>query len=991
MIVAGAHASPAQLARFRREAEAVARLHHPHIIKIHDVGDHGGLPFFALEYAEGGSLARSLTGSPLPVVRAASLVETLARAVQHAHQQGIVHRDLTPGNVLLMADGTPKIADFGLAKFILGGPPATESGAVLGTPAYMAPEQASGRTREIGPATDVYALGAIFYHLLTGRPPFTAETSLDTMMQVLADEPIPPRRLQAKVPRDLETVCLKCLRKEAGKRYATAQALADDLRRFLDGRPVQARPAGLCERGLKWARRRPTVAALVAVSALAVIGGLAAIGALWRNAEARAGAVLQLAAAQKELDDRQGRLTALEREMHDAERATRRALYIRDMQLAQTAEEQEQSQRVLTLLGRFLPRDGQPDVRDFEWRYLWGLYHRERARLRGHTSPVKWAEFAPGGGELVTLASEGGMRLWDPAGGKELAPATAEADGVVGATYAAGGRLLVAGCTDGKVCAWNRPGAGGLGAPRWTFPAHAKAVVAVTVSPDGRTLATGGEDGVAALWNWEGAAADAPPTLNRRLAGHTAAVFHVVFSPDGNTLATVSGDQTGRLWDVATGRLLRTFVGESGAWVTRVVFSPKGDLMAVAEAHPFQPLATNSVRLLDTSTFRPRSSFPVKGGGWGVAFSPDGALFAYASNWGVVRVWHLPSARTTDVIHAHADRTGLVAFSPDGRTLVTGANDGLAKLWDVAPRPEPWLQAHPGGVDAVAFSPDGRRLASAGIDGLVRVWDPDARALLADLPGRFGRAKAVAFSPDGRWLVSASEDKTVRLWDTTAKAQRAVFRGHTDLVNSVAFSPDGGTIASGLKDGTVRLWDMPGAGEREVTSPRQTLTHPQDQVTGVAFSPDGATLAMACWFGGVTLYDPASGAVRTNLSAKELTGVAFSPDGRQVAAGTWAGTVEVWDVASGKPVLTLLADASPVLAVAYSPDGQTLFSTSRDEGAVKLWDVATGLERFTLKGHTSAVRGLALTRDGRLLATASTDGSVRLWPAPADTGAPERI
>jgi serine/threonine protein kinase/Flp pilus assembly protein TadD len=315
MILAGAHANAAQLTRFRAEAEAVARLQHPNIVQIHEVGEHQGLPYFSLEFVDGGSLDKQLAGHPQPAVPAARLVEKLARAMDSAHQKGIIHRDLKPANVLLAAPpapapegkqksrsrgersgssasfqgftyGEPKITDFGLAKQLESDAGHTRSGAVLGTPSYMAPEQARGAQSVIGPATDVYALGAILYEMLTGRPPFRAATAMETVNQVLAGDPVPPRRLNPKVPRDLETICLKCLEKEPRKRYAGALDLADDLRRFQDGEPIQARPTSAWERGVKWARRRPAVAALLAVSALAVFSLL--VGAFWYNARVRA-------------------------------------------------------------------------------------------------------------------------------------------------------------------------------------------------------------------------------------------------------------------------------------------------------------------------------------------------------------------------------------------------------------------------------------------------------------------------------------------------------------------------------------------------------------------------------------------------------------------------------------------------------------------------------------------------------------------------------
>jgi serine/threonine protein kinase len=364
MVLAGAAAKQEQLSRFRAEAETLACLQHPGIVQIFEIGEHEGRPYFALEYVNGGSLDKQLASTPQPPQEAAALVEKLARTMQVAHERGIVHRDLKPANILLVhAEPTPdtthhsrlstyqpKITDFGLAKQLDGDSGQTRTGQILGTPSYMAPEQATGRLTDIGAATDVYALGAILYEALTGRPPFRGATSVETLMQVTNDEPVAPTRLNPQVPRDLETVCLKALQKEIARRYRMAHDLADDLRRYLDGVPVQARPLSTWERGWKWACRRPALAGLLGVSVVAALALVGSAVSLFYSVKLQ-GALIE--AESQRQDANQQRALA------------RRYMYVAQMNLADRAAQLGHIQQVRELLQMHLPAAGEVDLRGF--------------------------------------------------------------------------------------------------------------------------------------------------------------------------------------------------------------------------------------------------------------------------------------------------------------------------------------------------------------------------------------------------------------------------------------------------------------------------------------------------------------------------------------------------------------------------------------------------------------------------------------------------
>jgi eukaryotic-like serine/threonine-protein kinase len=998
--------SRAVLARFEQERQALAMMDHPNIARVLDGGlTPGGQPFFVMELVNGLPLTKFCDEARLTPRERLELFVPVCQAVQHAHQKGIVHRDLKPANILVTlidAKPIPKVIDFGVAKALAGKltdlSMSTQFGAVVGTLEYMSPEQAGFSGVDIDTRADIYSLGVILYELLTGLRPIDARrlrqaavTEMIRMIQeeepskpstrLSTDESLPsmaalrqtePRRLMALLRGELDWVVMKCLEKKRDRRYDTASGLAREIQRYLADEPVEARPPSVGYRLNKLLRRNRGAVIAAALVFFVLLAGIAGTTFGLIRAEHRRNEAMRQrdiaekasieADAQKKIANDQRRL-ALGNATKADENARKAELRLAEGLISQAD--------ALSLTGRFddahrLYAEGYDKLVAFGGPLiaaevgLWSSYHQAAFPLlsfAGHSDKVFNVAIAPDGRSALSGSSDGTLKLWDLATGRELRTLVGGSSQVYSIAIAPDGRTALSGSADNTLKLWEL----GTGKVLRKLTGHSGLAWSVAIAPDGRTALSASSDGTLKLWDL------AKGRELRTLNGHVGYVYSVAISPDGRTALSGSLDKTLRLWEIASGKPLRTLTGHSGA-VTSVV------------------IAADSRSALSGSFDK------------------------------TVKLWDLATGELLRTFSGHSKEVTSVAISPDGRTAIAACVDGTPYQWELATGKE--LRAftgHCSWVNGVAFAPDGRTAISGGFDRTLKLWDLVTEQGPRTFTGHVNRVYSVAIARDGRTAVSGSSDNTMRLWDLATGKELRAFTGHTGIVKSVAFSPDDRTAISGSYDGTLKVWDLEtgkmvhtftGSGREndvavasdvrtalsacgktlklwDLTRGKElrTFAGHSEMITSVAVSPDGRVALSGSEDKTLRLWDLARGKeLRTLIGhSSSVSCVAIAPDNRTALSGSLDETLRLWDLASGKELRTLTGPSgSFATAIAIAPDARTAFSASNDK-TLKLWDLTSGKELRVLSAHSEHVSSVAIAADGRTVLSGSHDKTLKLW------------
>lgn len=1022
VLAAGQFAAPNFVERFRVEAEAVASLNHPNIVPIYEVGEWEGQPFFSMRLIEGGSLAKRIAdgigrGSLESVTK---FVAKLARAVHFAHQRGILHRDIKPGNVLLDGEGEPHLTDFGLAKLVEKESSLTRTMAMLGTPSYMSPEQAQGEGKELTTAVDVYGLGAVLYELLTGQPPFSGGTTFETIRKVIDTEPRRPSSICQHIDRDLETICLRCLEKKPTKRYGSAEAVAEDLERWLRKEPIQARPSTPVDRFGKWMQRNPRVAFLALLLQLVLAAGLAGIATLsFRLVSAnrdKEGVNRQLVGIIRNFEwqkveelvetGKRGDALAflsdfLRRNPHDAVAATRivsmldrvsfplpAMLPLRHGAAVESVSVSEDGRTVATAAADNNAR-------------IWNLETGELITIMPHGSKVNYVTYVAKDRYLLTRCHDGSSKLWDVTAKSEVLdfrtginarfPPKLDADRTVVAltetidtvqvwdlerrersggllrtpgrvTQAAFGRdtnVIAVGSHDGQVLVWK------VGEPRpITALKHLQYdVTGLDFSPDGKLLAVAVGFTVT-LWETQSW------SKNGEFDVSDTQTLSIAFTPDGKHLISTAYDRPIKIWDVVSRKLVGQPV-EGGRPFCYFRISSDGTRLASFSQGGI-------VRMWDATSGLPLSdAFEHEGPVTDLIFSPDGKTIVTSSQDGTVQVLKVQAIASPKVFFQTRNRYPSACFSLDG-TRVLGSTEGKVLMFDRSgePRGKPMPHADP--IFRMKLSPDGQNLVTVTWDGTARIWDMKTCEAHTPVLNHSGRLLDVAYSPDGRWVATASEDSTSRIWDANTGQPVSPLLASGGDVLGISFHPNSRMLLTCGVDGTARLWSSP-EGEPIWAEP---IRH-KGIIWTAQFNPAGDRIVTASSDKSAMIWDAQSGRPLTQAMRHEqaVKGARFSPDGKSVLTCSDDGTARLWNSSNGEAISQPMRHKAKIKVAEFSPDGTRVLTGSRD-GVARLWDSATGYPVSEALQHGDAISCLQFSPDGRHFLSAADVDALRVWEVP---------
>ena len=955
MILGGFAAKSTDQIRLMAESVAMASVKHPNVLEVLEFGNAYGRPFLAMEYLPGGSLEdRIRTQKRFDPKAAAHLLVRICNGVQAAHDLGIVHRDLKPQNILFNNEDEPKVIDFGLAKqFEVS--VNTVSHVVLGTPCYMAPEQAEGKSRFVGPEADIYALGVILYECLTGVLPFNGDNHLHILRMVSETSPKSPRVHVPSLPRDIERICLKCLAKEPNDRYRSCQELAEDLQRFIQGKPVLARKSSPWSRAWFWAKKNRVLAATAASALfLLLISSMGFAGlSIWALTERNN-------ARTKESQATQSEAHALSQQ-----NLAESQVYIGNVQRALSEWKFGKPQTARDRL------EACPfERRDWEHDFVNTSVGSNQVVLEGHGAEVQSIAYSPDGNWIASGSDDQTLRIWDANRGIQVAQLKGISGFVRSVSFSADGKTLASASTDGminiyEVPTWNLKTTVD-GSSDHVAPFFFRKTVAL--DPTGKTLAAGMmSSGIIVFTDTQ---SGRQTNLFKYKTNH---INQIAYSGNGKRLIAGLDRNTVVIWDMDQGKIRHELVIGGREAVKCVCFSRDGKTFAAGgddnKVRIWDEAKGNLIHVLtghsDTVT--------------SVAFTPDGKWIASGSDDQTIRIWNAETGDLVRVLKGHGDVLRGVVFSPLGGKLASASWDKTVRIWDYS-RDQSNLVLDTGAKKSrdVSLSRDGKLMAAARDDGFVKVWSGDTQFVLSrpNLVNGANHLSCVDFSPDGGRVIAGGADAKLYIWDTHSQKLVHVVTGHQATIQSCCHTVDGKRLITASDDKTIRIWDA------ESLVEIRTIGIHKAPVLGLAVSRDGKWFASASNDKTVKIWSAADYALRLDLVGHTHTVrcVAFSPDGKSVVTGDTNKTIRIWDMNNGKLLKTLKGHNDGITRVCYSPEGGRILSASFDN-SLKLWDSLTGAEILTLAQHTASVRSAKYSHDGKNIASVGDDGKLVLWDA----------